>query len=86
MVKVLTFLVLSSHLMLASDINSTISKEDRVKRHVESAMAEEKKFAKEQKFYQGENYNFKGAEVNPDSLSSVPVLEVDDLDMDSVYD
>ena len=87
MIKILTFLILSSSLTIAKDdVNSTASQEDRVKQQIKKEMEKEKKYAKEQTFYKGDNYNLKGAEVNPDSLSSVPTLEVDDLDMDSVYD
>jgi len=32
------------------------------------------------------SYNFKGSEVDQESLEHVPELELDDLDMDSVYD
>ena len=50
-------------------------------------MENEKKYAKEQIFYSTENYDFKGAEINKDSLDSVPELEPEyDFDMDSVYD
>jgi len=50
-------------------------------------MEKEKKYAKEQVFYQTHNYDFKGAEVNQDSIESIPNIEVqDDFDMDSVYD
>jgi hypothetical protein len=49
-------------------------------------MKREEKYAKEQKFYNEKNYDFKSAEVNPDSLKDLPELEVNDMDMDDVYD
>jgi hypothetical protein len=46
-------------------------------------MEREKKYAKEQKFYNADEYDFKGAEVNPKSLEHIPVIEPDyDFDMD----
>jgi hypothetical protein len=49
-------------------------------------MEREKKYAKEQTFYKGDDYDLKGAEVNKESVLTTPVIEVEDLDMDSVYD
>jgi hypothetical protein len=49
-------------------------------------MLKEKKYSVDQTFYQGNEYDLSGLEVNPDSLDSVPELEIQDLDMDSVYD
>jgi hypothetical protein len=54
--------------------------------HVKKQMEKEKKFAREQSFYQAKDYDFSGAEVNPESLKSLPDLEDDDFNMDSVYD
>ncbi len=78
--------MLSSILLSAETENNNTTKEDRVKKQIEAEIQKEKRYAKEQTFYKGANYNLKGSEVNPDSLSSVPILELDDLDMDSVYD
>ena len=67
--------------------SSDSAKKKRMEKQIQIEMEKEKKYAKEQMFYQGHNYDFKGAEVNPDSLESVPHIEVqDDFDMDSVYD
>jgi len=49
-------------------------------------MKREEKYAKEQKFYNAEDYDFSGAEVNPESVKNTPNLKMDDLDMDDVYD
>ena len=49
-------------------------------------MEKEKRYSVDQTFYQGSEYDLSGLEVNPDSLDSVPELEIQDLDMDSVYD
>jgi len=55
--------------------------EEQMKKNIE----QEKKFAKEQKFYQGDEYNLKAHEVNPESLKHLKEIEVEDLDMDDVY-
>jgi len=50
---------------------------------LQKAMAQEKKFAKEQKFYDAESYDFKEAEVNKESLKHIEVPQMDDAEMDS---
>ncbi|MEA1913873.1 MAG: hypothetical protein U9N30_01020 [Campylobacterota bacterium] len=82
--NLLLTLALSSLLFASNTVDD--KKEDRIKKQIIIEMEKEKKYAKEQTFYSAENYDFKGSQVNPDSLSSVPHIEVDDLDMDSVYD
>jgi hypothetical protein len=55
-------------------------------KQVEAQMEREKKYAKEQIFYQGSDYNLSVAEVDKKSLSRVPTIEPDfDFDMDNVY-
>ncbi|MEN8303616.1 MAG: hypothetical protein ABFQ64_06075 [Campylobacterota bacterium] len=84
----LTFMILFSSLLIAAD-SSKKEKErkSRIEKQIKKEMENEKKYAKEQTFYSAENYDFKGAEVNKDSLDSVPDLEPQyDFDMDSVYD
>ena len=71
----------------AQDNNKTINdKNVRLKKQMQKNVEAEKKFAKEQKFYQGSEYNLKAHEVNPESLKDIKVMPVDDLDMDNVYD
>ncbi len=49
-------------------------------------MEREEKYAKEQSFAQGDDYDLKAVEVNKDSLDSVPLLEPDyDFDITDVY-
>jgi len=62
-------------------------KDDRIlKKQIQIQMEKEKKYFKEQTFYQSKDYDFSGAEVNQESLKSIKVQEMDELDMDSVYD
>jgi len=81
---ILTVLVPS---LSTADSNST-KKEDATKEALKKAMQQEKKFAEEQKFYTVDEYDFKGAEVDPKSLDGIKALEPDyDFDMDEgVYD
>ncbi|OQX59206.1 MAG: hypothetical protein B5M52_03990 [Helicobacteraceae bacterium 4484_230] len=82
----LAFAIIFNSLIFAanSDVNS--SQKKRVNEHIKKQMEKEKKYAREQTFYTKDNYDLKGAEVNPESLKTLPEIEVDDLDMDSVYD
>ena len=59
------------------------SKKSITEAELKKQMEREKKYAKEQKFYNADEYDFKGAEVNPKSLEHIPVIEPDyDFDMD----
>ena len=83
----LTLLFLLNTVLFASN-SSQIEKEkkQRIEKQILSEIEKEKKYSREQIFYNKDNYDFKGSEVNPDSIDSVPDIEVDDFDMDSVYD
>ncbi len=67
--------------------NSTVIKEEISKKHLAEQIAKEKKFAKEQKFYQGDEYNLSTHEIDKKSLDSINVIEPEyDFSMDHVYD
>ena len=62
------------------------SKDARLKKELQEQMEREKKYAKEQKFYQGDEYNLSEHEVDPDALKDIPVIEPDyDFDITDVY-
>jgi len=64
--------------------NST--KQALIEQKIKEQMEREKKYAKEQKFYQGDEYDLKAHEVDPNSLPDVPVIEPDyDFDITDVY-
>ncbi len=73
-------------LMLGISICAATTNEDRTAKQIEIEMEKEKKYAKEQTFYNEANYDFKGSEVNPETVKRLNEIEVDELDMDSVYD
>ena len=55
---------------------------------LKKAIQAEEKYAKEQKFYRADEYDFKGSQVDPKSLEKIKEIEPDyDFDMDEgVYD
>lgn len=63
-----------------------VIKKNRIEQQIQKEIEKEKKYSKEQTFYQTKDYDLKGAEINEDSLSTLPELEEDDFDMDAVYD
>jgi hypothetical protein len=90
-----TLMLVSSSLVLNAENNETVkvdenssSKETtRAEKQLEKQMKREEKFAKEQMFYHGKNHDLSYAEVNEESIDSVPLIEPDyEFDMDDVYD
>jgi len=72
----------------SSELNATKEKQssiedNKTKEAIRKAMELEKKYAKEQRFYQGSEYDLKSKEFDPDTLKKVPSIEPDyDFDMD----
>lgn len=87
MIKRITFvsiLMLSSQLF--ADENKTVSSETNssiLNEELQKAIELEKKYAKEQKFYTAESYDFKAVEVNKKSLEGIQAIEMDDPYLDS---
>ncbi len=70
---------------ITSDLNS--SKINKIEEQLKKQIEREKKFAKEQTFYQGKDYDLDYAKINQETIDSVPLLEPDyDFNMDDVYD
>ncbi len=66
--------------------DGNVSKTKLTEQQIKEQMAREKKYAKEQKFYQGEEYDLKAAEINKKSLDHIPAIEPDyDFDITDVY-
>jgi hypothetical protein len=84
MIKHFLIITILSSFVLASSVK--LNKEDRIKKQIKIEMEKEKRYSVDQTFYQGSEYDLSGLEVNPDSLDLIPELEIQDLDMDSVYD
>jgi len=66
--------------------NNASAKAKRIEKQVQEQMKREKKYAEEQSFVQGDDYDLKAVEVNEKSLESIPVIEPDyDFDITDVY-
>ena len=69
-----------------SDDQNVSTKQNVVDKQVQEQMKREEKYAREQAFYQGSDYNLSEHEVDPKSLESITVPEPQyDFDMDDVY-
>lgn len=75
---VFSMLLVAGENNITKDTNSTILSQE-----LQKAMELEKKYAKEQKFYTAETYDFKAVEVNKKSLEGIKAIEMDDPDLDS---
>ena len=76
----------SEHNSTQQHKENNASKDARLKKELQEQMEREKKYAKEQKFYQGDEYNLSEHEVDPDALKDIPVIEPDyDFDITDVY-
>lgn len=78
------FILSSMLLASATDNKETL----RTKKHINEQIEKEKKYAKEQRFYSGKDYNLKESEVNMDSVKNLPDIPDDneDFDMNDAYD
>jgi len=66
--------------------NNVTDKKKKLAEKIKKQMELEEKYAKEQRFYQGDEYDLKAHEVDPNSLPDVPVIEPDDdFDITDVY-
>ncbi len=66
--------------------NSESAKAKRAKQQIEEQMKREEKYAKEQTFYQGKEYDLKSFEVNPDAIKDIPDIDIDYSDGDDVLE
>ena len=65
--------------------NAQVSKKE--KEALKKALEAEAKYAREQKFYSGSEYDLKSKEVDPETIKHVkPIEPENDFDMDDVYD
>jgi len=56
---------------------SNATQQERIQKALKKAMEKEKKYAKEQKFYNADEYDFKSVEVDPDTLNDIQTVEPD---------
>ena len=82
------FLTLFITALISLSANETTAKPktQTMDKAVQKIIEKEQKFAKEQKFYQGNEYDLKSQEVDSSSLENIELLKPqDDFDMDDVY-
>ena len=89
MIRLFLSLILTIGFAAAAENNA--SKKDAnlsaaTQKHIQEQLKREQKYAKEQKFYQGKEYNLSEHQVTKDQLDAVPVIEPDyDFDITDVY-
>ena len=66
-----------SYVSAAERQENNATQQARIHKAVEKAMEKEKKYAKEQKFYNADEYDFKSVEVDPDTLKDIQTVEPD---------
>ncbi|SFV61781.1 hypothetical protein MNB_SV-8-1243 [hydrothermal vent metagenome] len=77
-VKILLFSVIVVLTVTASgNENNTSIKKQLIQKSLQKAMEKEKKYAKEQKFYNADEYDFKGAEIDPSTLKDIETIKPD---------
>lgn len=81
---ILILFMLFSTLLTAAE-KQVAKEENKAQKALQEAMEQEKKFAKEQKFYQSHEYDLKSHEVDSSSLGNITVPEPIDFDMDKAY-
>jgi len=83
-ILMLTAAILCAGTLYASENNE--SNQSSVEEQIRKQMEREKQYAKEQKFYQGEEYDLDAHKVDPTQIRKVPKIEPDyDFDMTDVY-
>ena len=74
--KPIVMLVAFTASIFAADNNTTQTKKI-LQEQIKKQMALEKKYAKEQRFYQGDAYDLKSKEINPEILKNIQPIEPD---------
>ncbi|AKF25002.1 hypothetical protein YH65_06050 [Sulfurovum lithotrophicum] len=69
--------IILSLLSASEKADSNTTPKARIQKAVRQAMEKEKKYAKEQKFYNADEYDFKSVEVDPDTLKDIQTVEPD---------
>ncbi len=85
MFKYLLLIVLIVNLYAQSNTTKE-SNSSAIDENIKKAIENEKKYKKEQKFYQGDDYNLSEHIVDPKSVDKVPVIEPEyDFDITDLY-
>jgi len=79
--------LLGAAVLSAKSVEHTkVKKKNLKEKHLKEQMEREKKFAKEQKFYKGKEYDLSAQKIDPKDLDSIEIIEPEnDFDMTDVY-
>ena len=73
-------------LSLFAQNNVTDSNSSEINKNLQKAIEKEQKYKKEQKFYQGKDYNLSEQKIDPKSVDKVPLIEPEyDFDITDLY-
>jgi len=75
--SLLLVIIVLSTLSASEKQDSNATQKERIHKAVQQAMEKEKKYAKEQKFYNADEYDFKSVEVDPNALKDIQTVEPD---------
>jgi hypothetical protein len=82
----LTLFVFAENNATDKNVTKEANTTDLTNKNLQKAIEAEKKFEKEQKFYQGDDYNLTEHEVDEKSVEKVPVIEPEyDFDITDLY-
>lgn len=86
--KYILLLFITTSILLSAPITKEKEKEVIKNKNIQEQLKLEKKYSKEQRFYQSQEYDLKGAEVDMDSVKNIPDVEDTnaDFNMDDSYD
>jgi len=90
MTKTYLFIALLT-ILLSAETNSTKVKDNNdsnatINKNLQKMIEKEKKIKKEQKFYQGDDYNLTETAVEKETVDKVPLIEPEyDFDITDVY-
>lgn len=79
-------LLMSAETNSSESNESTIESNSSINKNLQKAIELEKKYKKEQKFYQGEDYNLSEHKVDESTVEKVPLIEPEyDFDITDLY-
>ena len=85
------FIIALLYLSLCAETNSTKTKDNNdsnstINKNLQKLIEKEKKIKKEQKFYQGDDYNLTETAVDKSTVDKVPLIEPEyDFDITDLY-
>jgi len=86
-----SFLIILLTILLSAETNSSKVKENNetnttINKNLQKLIEKEKKIKKEQKFYQGKDYNLSETVVDKSTVDKVPLIEPEyDFDITDLY-